>query len=317
MVNGFDSYSVTVLPLDRAWAMNSSGVIAGTIGGNAALYRDGNVVLLPGMAGYTGLMATAISDNGIIAGHGQSAGYQRPLYWANETAAARDMGAQDRWAWCHAVNTHGVVALEHRPAQPERGRAFRWSLVDGLRPIAPDDTSQSLAVDISESGYMTGFGVWVADGMHVVRWYPDGGIGSIARGYGQQVFEDGSVAGQGQDENGVPAFGRSTLWSLQTGAARLIGPYPTSHHVLHTTRFGRRAGYTVGVTETGQTGAWTTAQDGEPPVYLPVPAGAITGYAYTVSASGVAIMGSIKLSITPGQDQPVLWTKMTPDVEPL
>jgi hypothetical protein len=93
------------------------------------------VVLLPGKAGYTG-SATAISDNGIIAGHGQSAEHQRPLYWASETAAPRDMGAQDRWAWCRAVNTHGVVVLEHRPSQQERGRAFRWSLADGLRLIA-------------------------------------------------------------------------------------------------------------------------------------------------------------------------------------
>jgi hypothetical protein len=66
------------------------------------------------------------------------------------------------------------------------------------------------------------------------------------------------------------------------------------------------------VTETGQTGGWTAAQDGDPPVYLPVPAGA-TGYAYRVSASG-AIMGSIKHAN--GQDQPVLWTKRTSDVEP-
>ena len=52
------------------------------------------------------------------------------------------------------------------------------------------------------------------------------------------------------------------------------GLYATSHLVRHTTLFGRRAGYTVGVTETGQTGAWTTAQDGDPPVGVPVPAGA-------------------------------------------
>jgi hypothetical protein len=310
-LHGFDSYSMTVLPLERAYAMNASGVIAGTTGGSAALYRDGNVVLLAGKPGYTGLTATAISDNGIIAGHGQSAGHQRPLYWASETAAALDMGAQDRWAWCYAVNTHGVVVLEHRPSQVERGRAFRWSLADGLRLIAPNQTSQSVAMDISESGYMTGYGDYVSDGRHAVRWYPDGGIGRIGLGYGRQVFEDGSVAGQSQDETGLPVFGRSTLWSLQN-AKRLIGPYPTSHHVQHTARSGRRAGNTLGVTETGQTGAWTTAQDGQPPVYLPVPAGAY-GYAHTVSASG-AIMGSVKLSN--GRDQPVLWTKMTPDVEP-
>jgi hypothetical protein len=309
--HGFGSYSMTALPLEAAYDMNSSGVIAGATGGNAAIYRNADVVLLSGKAGYTGLTATAISDNGIIVGHGQSAGHQRPLYWASETATPQDMGAQDRWAWCHAVNSHSVVALEHRSSQLERGRAFRWSLVDGLRAIAPDQTLESAARAISESGYMTGYADYVADGRHVVRWYPDGAIGRIALGYGQQVFEDGSVAGQGQDEDGLPPFGRSTLWSLQN-AATLIGPYPTTHLVRRTTRLGRRAGDTIGVTETGHTGAWTTARDGEPPVYLPVPAGA-TGYVYRVSANG-AIMGSVKLSN--GQDQPVLWTAMTPDIGP-
>ena len=309
MPPSFDSYSMTVLPLEAAHAMNSSGVIAGTTGGNAAIYREGNVVVLPGQAGYTALAATAISDNGIIAGHGLSAGHQRPLYWANETAAPRDMGALSNWVWCRAVNTHGVVvgSFEQRPSQLGQGQAFRWSLAEGLRVIVPEQTSRSVAVDISESGYVTGHGDYPSDGMHAVRWYPNGGIGRIALGYGQQVFEDGGVAGQGAGG----AFGQSTRWSLEN-AATLIGPYPASHLVRHTSRAGRRVGFTVGVTETGQTGAWTTARDGAPPEYLPVPAGA-TGYALAVSAGG-AIMGSVKLAN--GQDQPVLWTKLTVDIEP-
>lgn len=303
------SYSMSVLPLDAAHAMNSAGVVAGTTGGNAALYRNGSVVLLPRQPGYTEHAATAISDSGIIAGYGLSAGHQRPLFWANETAAPRDMGALSNWVWCRAVNNHGVVVgwFEHRPSQTGRGQAFRWSLTDGLRVIAPDQTTHSVAVDISESGYITGFGEYMSDGRYAVRWYPDGGIGQVAAGQGYQVFEGGSVAGL----DGATTFGRSTFWTLEN-AARLIGPFPTSHLVRHTSRFGRRAGFTIGVTETGQTGAWTTARDGDPPEYLPVPAGA-TGYAYTVSAVG-AIMGSVKL--TNGQDQYVLWTKLTPDIEP-
>lgn len=309
MPHHFHSYSMSVLPLDAAHAMNPAGVIAGTTGGRAAIYRDGTVVLLQGQAGYTGLEATAISDNGIIAGHGQSAGHQRPLFWASETAAPRDMGALTNWVWCRGVNTHGVVVghFEQRPSQLGQGQAFRWSLTEGLRVIAPEQTSQSIPVDISDSGYVTGYADYQSDGRYAVRWYPDGGIGQIARGYAQQVFEDGSVTGQ----DAATTFGRSTRWSLQN-AATLIGPYPVSHLVRHTSRTGRRAGFTVGVTETGQTGAWTTARDGDPPVYLPVPAGA-TGYAHTVSAVG-AIMGSVKLA--GGQDQYVLWTKLTPDVEP-
>jgi hypothetical protein len=123
-------------------------------------------------------------------------------------------------------------------------------------------------------------------------------------GYGHQVFEDGSVAGQ------VRRMARHSPIHAVVPAERREFIGRTTSHVRHTARTGRRAGYTVGVTETGQTGAWTTAQDGAPPVYLPVPAGA-TGYAYTVSASG-AIMGSVNLQ---RQDQLVV-TKMTPDVEP-
>ena len=116
-------------------AMNSSGVMAPATGGNAALYGNGERRTVVGQGGLHGMTATGKSENGIIVGHGQSSGNQRPRYWADETAAPQDMGSQDRWAWCYAVNCHGVVAVEHRPSQLERGRAFRWSLVDGLRPI--------------------------------------------------------------------------------------------------------------------------------------------------------------------------------------
>lgn len=168
----------------------------------------------------------------------------------------------------------------------------------GLRPralsaIAPDTTWNSVAVDISDTGYITGHASYQFDGMYAVRWYPDGGIGRIALGYGQQVLDSGAVAGQAAGG----ALGRSTLWSLEN-AATPIGPDPPTHLVRHTNRSGRRVGFTVGATETGTNRVWT-ARDGQPPVYLPTPAGAHS-YAYTISDDG-AILGSLKLPT--GADQ--------------
>jgi hypothetical protein len=77
-----DSYHMSVLPLDAAFAINKSGAIAGRVGGNAAVYTQGSVVLLPGKAGYTALTATDI----VIVGTGLSAGNQRGLFWSSMTA---------------------------------------------------------------------------------------------------------------------------------------------------------------------------------------------------------------------------------------
>jgi hypothetical protein len=61
MRHRFHSYGMTVLPLNVAHAMNSSGAIAGATGRNAAIDRDGGVMVLQGMAGYT-----ALAGNGHI-----------------------------------------------------------------------------------------------------------------------------------------------------------------------------------------------------------------------------------------------------------
>src|SRR4029453_5653771 len=77
------SYTMSVLPLDYAYDINSSGTIVGQLGDNAAVYTQGTVVMLPGKAGYTNLMATNIADNGFIVGTGVRAGNVRGLFWAS------------------------------------------------------------------------------------------------------------------------------------------------------------------------------------------------------------------------------------------
>src|SRR5262245_34437227 len=62
-------YTAQILPLIPA-GINDSGVIAGTVGLNAASYQNGVITLLPHANGVVGLYeADAINNDGAIAGN--------------------------------------------------------------------------------------------------------------------------------------------------------------------------------------------------------------------------------------------------------
>lgn len=297
------SYSLSVLPLDAAFAINNSGAIAGRTGGNAAIYTQGNVVVLPGKEGYSQLTATDIAENGFIVGSGLSAGDRRGLFWASTTAAPVDMGALGSVVSPMSVNSQGVaVGFYESPPHGVSPKAFRWSLATGMTPMAPATTSISQAFDIAESGYIAGLAFYDSIGQQVVRWNLDGSASRITGpGYAERALSNGSVFGRGMDG--------STLWTLK-GAAILIGPKPSTHLVKQISSAGRLVGSTIG--EPTSPRAWTTWQSSTAQ-YLPVPAGAIGSSAVDVNACGT-ILGSIKLSLN--VDQPVVWSRITCDVLP-
>jgi probable HAF family extracellular repeat protein len=296
---GRSSYSMSVLPLDAAFAINGAGAIAGRVGGNAAVYTQGTVVLLPGKEGYSALTATDIADNGFIVGHGLSAGHQRGLFWESTTAAPIDMGALGNVVSPRAVNSQGTVVGFYE-AGPVGPRAFRWSRTTGMTDIAPDTTSISQAFDISETGYIAGMAFYQSIGQQVVRWNLDGSASRITGpGLAERALSSGSVFGTGT--------GGATLWTL-TGAAIPIVPNPATHVVKQMSAAGRSVGFTLGGTPPR---AWTT-KGSNTPLYLPLPAGAI-GFANDVNACGT-ILGSVKLSTN--VDQFVIWDRLTCDVLP-
>jgi hypothetical protein len=218
---GWFSYSMSVLPLDAAFAINASGAIAGRVGANAAVYTQGNVVLLPGKAGYSALTATDIADNGFIVGSGLSAGNRRGLFWSSTTAEPIDMGALGSVVSPMAVNSQGMTVGFYQAGPDGSPQAFRWSRTTGMTAIGPATTVQSQAFDISETGYIAGVAFYQSIGQQVVRWNLDGSASRITGpGIAERARSNGSVFGSGS--------GGATLWSL-TGAAILIGPNLATH----------------------------------------------------------------------------------------
>ncbi|HJU05058.1 MAG TPA: hypothetical protein VJ692_07870 [Nitrospiraceae bacterium] len=298
---GQSSYSMSVLPLDAAFAINTSGAIVGRVGANAAVYMQGNVVLLPGKEGYSNLTATDIADNGFIVGSGLSAGNRRGLFWSSTTVAPMDMGALGSEVSPMSINSQGVAVGFYESPPHLSPKAFRWSLGTGMTPIAPAATSISQAFDISEIGYVAGLAFYDSIGQQVVRWNLDGSASRVNDGYADRALRNGSVLGRGS--------GGSTVWTLQ-GTAILIGPKPATHVVKQMSAAGRLVGFTVG--EVTSPRAWTT-WNSNIPQYLPVPAGAVGSAAVDVNACGT-ILGTVKLSAN--VEKPVIWSRLTCDVLP-
>ena len=297
LINLF-GYQRSVVPLDGAYAINRAGDIAGKRGGNAAVYTQGNVVILPGKVGYTNLQAVDIADNGYIVGNGLSAGATRPLFWASMTSQPLDMSALGRITVPTAINSQGVVVgYYYQGSTDDYPRAFRWSMATGMADIAPATTSVSQAFDISETGYIAGMAFYQSIGQQVVRWYPNGAVGRITGpGFAEGTLANGSV------------YGYTTLWDLKNTATP-IGPNTATHAVKRISRTNRMVGFTLG--EANGPRAWTTFNNSAA-LYLPVPAGAI-GFANDVNACGT-ILGSIRLS--DGTEQWVTWSKLTCDLLP-
>jgi hypothetical protein len=289
------TYTMSVLPLDAAFAINKSGAIAGRVGDNAAVYTGGTVVLLPGMAGYSALTATDIADNGFIVGTGLSAGNQRALFWSSTTAAPQDIGAIGDKMFPMSINSQGVVVGYYtRPGSSPR--AFRGS-TSGVTDIAPDTTSQSQAADISDTGYIAGMAVYDSIGQQVVRWLPDGTPGRFDGGQAYRALSNGSIFGIRVAPDGA------TLWPL-TGSPIPFGPNAATHYVKQMSAAGRLVGFDQNYR------AWTSRQGSNTPLYLPVPAGTLNSYANDVSACGT-ILGSVKLP--PNVDRFVIWHKLLCD----
>jgi uncharacterized membrane protein len=298
-LNGTSSYAMTVLPLDAAFAINTSGAIAGRKGGRAAIYAQGNVILLPGKAGYSDLAAADIADNGSIIGWGMSAGKRRGLFWSSTTAAPLDMGALGGQVFPLSINSQGVAVGYYDSPGPA---AFQWSLQDGMKPIAPPSATMSQAFDISETGYIAGVASYPQPlGQQAMRWTPDGSASPLGLGVAQRARRDGSVFGA----TGTTV---STLWPL-SGPPTPLGPNPGPYVVAQISAAGRMVGYTVAQPTSPR--PWTTWQSSTP-IDLPMPAGA-RGSAHDVNACGT-ILGNIRPSS--GGEQWVIWSRISCDVLP-
>jgi hypothetical protein len=292
-------YSMVALPLDNATDMNAAGLIVGNKDGLAAVYVNGAVQTLASPQGYTDVIAWAVSSNGIIVGTGMSAGHQRPLRWNNYQSAGVDIGAIARITQPTSVNDSGVIVGYTMVSNNSLPRAFRYSPSTGTVDIHPFGWDLSQAFHISNSGYIAGFTNGPNNEGYAARWYPNGAVGSIARGTGNRAFEDGRILGVAQDTNGVR---NARIWDLSNTIIP-VGPSTTTHFVNQISANNRLVGVTV------DTKAWTSVNNSAATL-LPVPAGAFST-AIRVSSCG-AILGSYGTTIF--DFRPVLWTKLTCDL---
>lgn len=293
-------YSMTEVPLDAAYAINNSGVIAGSVGGQAAVFSAGAVTLLQAPQGYTDVRADDIAHSGRIVGSAISAGHRRLLYWENAQSAGLDIGAIGRLMFPQSINSQGVIVGYYYPtSMDDLPQGFRWSPATGHSVITPWGALQAQPFDISDTGYIAGVAWYSGIGQQAVRWYPNGESGRITGpAYAHRALDDGSVFG-------IAGGIGSTLWNL-SNTATPIGPAPATHVVRQRSAANRWVGYTL-------PGArpWTSVGTGAA-VYLPTPAGA-DGFAHDVNACGT-ILGSVTVN---GTTRPVYWSKLFCDSLPI
>jgi len=294
-----NKYTATILPLDYAGDMNPDGLIVGSAGGLPAVYVDGSVRYLAVPRGYTAVVASAVSTDGRIVGYGKSGKDTRGIYWRSYIDPAKDMGAMSNYTIPLGVNQRGEVVGYFNSGDRQLPHAFRWTLAEGYKDIHPTGYDLSIAYGISKSSYIAGYSTFGQNQFNASRWYPTLAHGSIARGTGMRVFDDGRVLGTGFDSDGVTQI--SVIWDLSNTQAP-VGPNPVTHNVYDINANNRM----VGTSTSGQ--AWTTLNNSAV-TYLPLPAGKY-GFASRVSTCG-AILGGYSTGI--GTSQPMLWTHMTCD----
>jgi len=294
-----NKYTATLLPLDGAYDMNPDGLIVGMADGLPAVYVNGSVRYLDVPRGYTEVVANAVSTDGRIVGYGKSGKDTRGIYWRSYIDPAKDMGAMSNYTMPLAVNQRGIVVGYFKSSDRQLPHAFRWSEATGYKDLNPTGYIVSTAYAISRSGYIAGYSTYGQNEFYASRWYPTEVHGSIARGTGMRVFDDGRVLGTGFQGNSSTQI--SVIWDL-SNTQTPVGPNPVTHTVADINANNRM----VGTNTSGQ--AWTTLNNSAV-TYLPVPAGK-SGFASRVSTCG-AILGGYVTGI--GTSQPILWTRMTCD----
>jgi uncharacterized membrane protein len=296
------SYQMSYVPLDEAFAINNAGAIAGKKGGAAAVYSGGNVIMLPGKAGYTNTIAIDIANNGYIVGSGMSAGHQRALFWASATSPPLDMSALGMFTSPRSINSAGTAVGVFYTTMAALPQAFRWSMTSGMQQITPSGATTAEANDISETGYIAGQAQYTGIGQQAVRWYPNGQVGRITGpAFAQRAMDSGTLIGR---SGGVG----SVTWDLANTQTPL-GPSPGGLYVQQRNSSNRLVGFTFLQPPYGS--AWTSINNSAP-TYLPMPSGAVAS-ASDVNSCGT-ILGSV--SLPDGSYRPVVWSKFFCDILP-
>ncbi len=190
------------LPLDRATALNNSGIAVGSAGGQAAEASVNSIGLIAlGLPGNS--VAASINDSGQIAGAwSDSLGYQHAFYWSS-TSGALSLGTLGgSMSVATAINGSGQVVGQTLDASGNLA-AFVWTQGGGMSRIG--DSSSQNAVAINNSGqvayqedpppFQTQYGaLGGASDLSILNF---SGLGSVISAMNNQGWVVGQTNGQG------------------------------------------------------------------------------------------------------------------------
>ncbi len=272
----FNSYQVSVLPLEYGAAINSSGAVVGTAPDGRGVYYAGGVSTpLALLSGFTRVMPVDLVDDGRILARGTGPEGPRALYYYAATASPINISAP-RWAEPHAMNNQGVAVGRFGPPGRVWG-AFRWTAAGGMADITPAAYDLGWVTDISENGYAVGW-VQLFNNVYSYRWNPGGSAGVVLPSsiHHRQALNSGVLVGHS-------TMG-SAIWSPWSLTA--VGPDPSRYAVAKISPRGRLIGNHLDAA-TGANRPWTSIGNGAATLLVLPP-----GFA-SVTATDVNSCGTI------------------------
>lgn len=155
-----------------AWAVNESGVVAGSIDGTATLWKDGQATSLqfPGEA-------LAINARGDVAGRywtggARFAGQEHAFLFRD--GVLFDLPALGSFAWATAINEGGVIAGFSQVGNTNVTHAVMWKDM-AVTDLGTLGGPQSRALAINDRGDIAGTAEDAAGAFWLVRWNANGG----------------------------------------------------------------------------------------------------------------------------------------------
>jgi len=153
----------------RALDISNTGLIVGTSGDKAVRWQDGDVSVLPVPADYVARSATAVSDNGVVAGYGwsPSRGGYHFFVWVNgvfrDAGGIYDGGGLACSSRPTDINNSGVAVGTVDTWDPRQIGALIWTESTGmvsLGTLIPQGTEWGLreAFAINNHGQIVGVG---------------------------------------------------------------------------------------------------------------------------------------------------------------
>ncbi|MBT2209526.1 hypothetical protein [Actinomadura sp. NEAU-AAG7] len=286
---------------------------------NAAPLPKWAIVNLGVLPGGNTSRATAVNDQGVIAGYSNTAkGTYHAVRW-NPTGGITDLGLLPggTYSYAHGINNRGEIVGYANTANGT-DRAVRWAPNGAITDLGTlPGRSGGYAAAINDTGAVVGYTPIQAGVFHAVRWKPGGPVSDLGTTSplgsttAAAINKSGVVAGttfegsQGRDYQAV-------TWAA--GSTKLVALPPLPGGGPHSSA--------EGVSDKGLIVGYSQSDRNVPNIYpihaalwargaaTPTDLGTLTGAGGQSLANGVNATGTIvgaSTTSTPGDNQAVLW----------